>query len=170
MGGRRSMTWPAVKSSGSDPRSRLDNGSPSETRLQLSRKALLVKGLYAGAHMKEKGTNRVLSVATAVVFLLSINACGTTFRQNPQLSAFQTGCSGSTCFADVSDHVALLSANTHGTRAEDYLARCGEQARMVHHEIQNCRAVTVITVPFDHADTTTAQQTPSPELSDFDNR
>ncbi len=62
------MTWPAVKSSGSDPRSRLDNGSPSETRLQLSRKALLVKGLYAGAHMKEKGTNRVLSVATAVVF------------------------------------------------------------------------------------------------------
>jgi hypothetical protein len=144
--------------------------SPSETGLQLSRKTLLVKGLYAGAHMKEKGTNRVLSVATAVVFLLSINACGTTLRQSPQLSALQTGCSGSTCFADVSDRVALLSANTHGTRAEDYLARCGEQARMVHHEIQNCRAVTVITVPFDHADTTTEQHTPSPELSDFDNR
>jgi hypothetical protein len=147
-----------------------DNGSPSETRLQPSRKTLLVKGLYAGAHMKEKGTNRVLSVATAVLFLLSINACGTTLRQNPQLSALQTGCRGSTCFAEVSDHVALLSANTYETRTGDYLARCGEQARMVHHEIQNCRAVTVITVPFDHADSTTAQQTPSPELSDFDNR
>jgi hypothetical protein len=117
--------------------------------------------------MKKKGTNRVLSVATAVVFLLSINACGTTFRQN--LSALQTGCSGSTCFADVSDHVALLSANTYETRAEDYLARCGEQARMVHHEIQNCRAVTVITVPFDHADTSTAQHTPGPEFFEFDN-
>ena len=132
---------------------------------------LIVKGLYPGAHMKEQGrTNRVLSIATTLVFLLSINACGTTFRQNPQLSAFHTGCSGSTCFADVSEHVALLSANTHGTRAEDYLARCDEQARMVHHEIQNCRAVTVITVPYHYADTTTAQQTPSPELSDFDNR
>ena len=120
--------------------------------------------------MKEKGTNTILSVAAAALFLLSISACGTTLRRNAPLTAFQTDCSGSACFADVSDHVALLSANTHGTRADDYLARCDEQARMVHHEIQNCRAVTVITVPFDHADSTTAQQTPSPELSDFDNR
>ncbi len=77
------MTWLAIKGSGNDPRSRLDNGSPSETRLQLSRKALLVKGLYAGAHMKEKGTNRVLSVATAVVFLLSIvyNPCSHVARE-----------------------------------------------------------------------------------------
>jgi hypothetical protein len=119
--------------------------------------------------MKEKGTNRILSATTAAVFLLSINACGSTIRQTPQLSAFQTDCSGSACFAGVSDHVALPSANIHGTRAEDYLAQCGEQARMVHHEIQNCQAVTVIKVPLDHADTATAQHPPGPEFSDFDN-
>ena len=118
--------------------------------------------------MKEKGTNTILSVAAAALCLLSISACGTTLRRNAPLTAFQTDCSGSACFADVSDHVALLSADIHRTRAEDYLAKCGEQARMVHHEIQNCRAVTVITVPFDHADTSTAQHTPGPEF-DFDN-
>jgi hypothetical protein len=148
-----------------------DNGQPErDTTPTVTKDAPRQRSLRGCAYMKEKGTNRVLSVATAVVFLLSINACGTTFHQNPQLSALQTGCGGSACFADVSDHVALLSANTYETRAEDYFARCGEQARMVHHEIQNCRAVTVITVPFDHADTTTEQHTPSPELSDFDNR
>jgi hypothetical protein len=116
--------------------------------------------------MKEKGTNTILSVAAAALFLLSISACGTTIRRNPPLTAFQTDCSGSACFADVSDHVALLSADIHRTRAEDYLAKCGEQARMVHHEIHNCRAITVITLPLDYADTATVPHTSSHELSD----
>jgi hypothetical protein len=108
--------------------------------------------------MKEKGTNTILSVAGAALFLLSISACGTTLRRNPPLTAFQTDCSGSACFADVSDHVALLSADIHRTRAEDYLAKCGE--------IQNCRAITVITLPLDYADTATVPHTSSHELSD----
>ena len=121
--------------------------------------------------MKEKGINRILSVATVAVSLLSMNACGTTFPQYSQLSAFQTDCSGSACFADNSEaHVALLSANIISMRSmNDYLAQCSEQARMVHHEIQNCRAVTVITVPLDYADTVTAPHTPGGGLSDSDN-
>src|SRR5260370_18675618 len=97
--------------------------------------------------MKEKGTNTILSVAAAALFLLSISACGTTLRRNAPLTAFQTDCGGSACFADVSDHVALLSADIHRTRAEDYLAKCGEQARFVHHAITNCRPLPATTVP-----------------------
>lgn len=121
--------------------------------------------------MKEKGINRILSVATTAVCLLSMNACGTTSPQYSQLSAFETDCSGSACFADNSEaHVALLSANIISLGSmNDYLAQCSEQARMVHHEIQNCRAVTVITVPLDYADTVTAPHIPSGGLSDSDN-
>jgi hypothetical protein len=79
--------------------------------------------------MKEKGINRILSVATVAVSLLSMNASGTTFPQYSQLRAFQTDCSGSACLADNSEaHVALLSANIIGMRSmNDYLAQCGEQ-------------------------------------------
>ena len=121
--------------------------------------------------MKEKGIIRMLSVATVAVFLLSMNACGTTSPQYSQLSAFQTDCSGSACFADNSEaHVALLSANVTSVRSmNDYLSQCGEQARMVHHEIQNCRAVTAITVPLDYADTATPPHTPDRGLSDPNN-
>lgn len=98
--------------------------------------------------MKSKGICKILSVAIAV---LSINACGATFPRNPQRGALQTDCSGSACFADGSEaRVARLSPNTGSMRSvNDYLVRCGEQARMVHHEIQNCRAITLITVPLD---------------------
>jgi hypothetical protein len=121
--------------------------------------------------MKQKGINRIVSVATVAVSLLSINACGTTFPQYSQLSASQTDCSGSACFADNSEaHVALLSANIISMRSmNDYLAQCNEQARMVHNEIQNCRAVTVITVPLDYADPVTAPHTPGGGLSDSNN-
>ena len=120
--------------------------------------------------MKKKGVNRILSFVTAAASVLSINACGTTFPQHLQSSAFQTECSGSTCFAaDSEAHVALLSPNIVSTRSvNDYLAQCGEQARMVHHEIQNCRAVTVLTVPLDDAETATVPYTPSRGLSDSD--
>jgi hypothetical protein len=97
--------------------------------------------------MKEKGTSFSVA-ATAAAFLLSMNACGTAFPQNPQFSAFRTDCSGSACFADDSEaQLAFLSANIVTMRSmNDYLAQCGEQSRMVHHEIQNCRAVQVTTV------------------------
>jgi len=98
--------------------------------------------------MKEKKIATILRVASAAaMFLLSMNACGT-FLQNPQLSALRTDCSGSACFADDSEaQVALLTANLVTTQSvNDYLAQCGEQARMLHHEVQNCREVEVITV------------------------
>jgi hypothetical protein len=110
-------------------------------------------------HMKEKGISRILSVATAAASaLLSINACGTAFPQNSRFRALPTDCNGSACFADDSKaQVAFLSANSVSTRSvNDYLAQCGEQARMVHHEIQNCRAVKVITIPSDSAYTANA--------------
>jgi hypothetical protein len=111
--------------------------------------------------MKKKEINRILGFVTAAASVLSMNACGTTFPQNLQSSAFQMDCSGSACFAaDPEAHVALLSPNIVSMRSvNDYLAQCGEQARMVHHEIQNCRAVTVITVPLDYADIPTAPHT-----------
>ncbi len=120
--------------------------------------------------MKCKGISKILSVAITALAVLSINACGTRFRQNPRRSAFQTGCSGSACLADGSEaHVALLSPNSGNTRSvNDYLVRCGEQARMVHHEIQNCRAITVITVPLD-GDSATVPHTPGRGPSDFEN-
>ncbi len=120
--------------------------------------------------MKCKGISKILSVAITALAVLSINACGTRFRQNPRRSAFQTGCSGSACLADGSEaHVALLSPNSGNTRSvNDYLVRCGEQARMVYHEIQNCRAITVITVPLD-PDSATVPHTPGRGPSDFEN-
>src|SRR6266851_4596320 len=116
--------------------------------------------------MREKRIKRILVVATAAVSLPSIIACGT-FPQKSQLSAFLTDCSRSACFAaDSEAHVPLLSANTVNMRSvNDYLAQCDEQARLVHHEIQNCRAVTVIMVPLDHADAATAPHTPGRGLS-----
>jgi hypothetical protein len=118
--------------------------------------------------MKGQGINKILSVATAALALLSINACGTTISHTHQRSAFQTDCSGSACFEHDSEaDVALLSPNTSSIRSEnDYLAQCGEQARMVHHEIQNCRAITVLTVPLDDAETATVPHTPSRGLFD----
>src|SRR5260370_37987109 len=108
--------------------------------------------------MKEKGINRILSVATVAVSLLSMNACGTTFPQYSQLSAFQTDFSGSACFADNSvAHVALLSANIISMRSmNEYLAQCREQALNVHHENNNCRAATVMSGPYDYSGTVTA--------------
>ena len=101
--------------------------------------------------MKKKGVNRISRYVIAAASVLSINACGTTLPQNRKSSAFQTVCSSSACFAaDSEAHVALLSPNIVSMRSvNDYLAQCSEQTRMVHHEIQNCRAVTVITVPLD---------------------
>lgn len=112
--------------------------------------------------MKDQRINKILSVATAALALLSINACGTTISHNPQRSAFQTDCSGFACLGHDSEaDVALLSPNTSSIRSvNDYLVQCGEQARMVHHEIQNCRAITVLTVPLDDAETTTVPHTP----------
>src|SRR5437879_2106422 len=116
--------------------------------------------------MKEKRIKRILVVATVAISLPSMIACGT-FPQKSQLSAFLTDCSGSGCFAANSEaHVPLLSANTLNMRSvNDYLAQCDEQARLIHHEIQNCRAVTVLTVPLDHADTAILPHTPGRGLS-----
>jgi hypothetical protein len=121
--------------------------------------------------MKCKGIGKILSGAIAVLAVLSINACGTRFPQNPRRSAFQMYCGGSACLADGPEaHVALLSPKTGNTRAvNDYLVRCGEQARMVHHEIQNCRAITVITVPLDYGDSATVPHTHGRGPSDFEN-
>ena len=121
--------------------------------------------------MKCKGIGKILSVAIAPLAVLLISACGTRFPQNPRRSAFQTDCSGTACLADGSEaHVALLSPNTGNTRSvNDYLVQCGEQARMVHHQIQNCRAITVITVPLDYGDSATVPHTPGRGPSDFEN-
>jgi hypothetical protein len=100
--------------------------------------------------MKKKAVNGILNVAIAIGPLVSLSACGPALVEHRSVAS-QADCGGFACIGDESrSRVALVSPNDVSMRSRNtYLDQCGEQARMVHHEVQNCRAVTVITVPLD---------------------
>jgi len=99
--------------------------------------------------MKKKAINRILKIALAAAPLLLLSACGAALDEHRPVVS-QADCGGLACIGDESrTRVALLSNDVSTPSGNNYLDQCGEQARMTHHEVQNCRAITVLTVPLD---------------------
>lgn len=85
-----------------------------------------------------------------IASLLSVSACGTALSER-RTDTSQADYSARACISDGADaRIALVSPSEVSTRsADDYLNKCGEQVRMVHHEVENCRSITVLSVPLD---------------------
>jgi hypothetical protein len=78
-------------------------------------------------------TNRICRIACATIVaatLVLMSACTIVPHQSPESQGFLAS----------ENNVNQLAAN-------DYINQCGEQTRLLKHEVALCRAVPLITVP-----------------------
>ena len=101
--------------------------------------------------MKRKAIDGLISAAF-VIGLLALSSCGAATSENKSIMS-GANCGRSSCVNNEPNaRIALVSPSDVSTRGKnDYLNQCGEQARMTYHEIENCRAVTILAVPLDQA-------------------
>jgi hypothetical protein len=101
--------------------------------------------------MKRKAIEDLLRAALTIG-LLALSSCGAAMAENKSIMS-GADCGRSSCVNNEPNaRIALVSPGDVSTRGKnDYLNQCGEQARMTYHEIENCRAVTVLAVPLDQS-------------------
>jgi hypothetical protein len=99
--------------------------------------------------MKRKAINGLMRAALAMG-LVALSSCGATMAENKSIVA-EADCGRSPCVSDEQNaRIALVSPGEISVRSKnEYLNQCGEQARMTYHEVENCRAITVLAVPLD---------------------
>jgi hypothetical protein len=80
--------------------------------------------------METNGICRIACATIVAATLVSMSACTIVPHQSPESQAFLAP----------QNNVNQLAAN-------DYINQCGEQIRLLKHEVALCRAVPLITVP-----------------------
>lgn len=93
-----------------------------------------------------------ISIITCVVAVVPLG-CGTAVtRESNSNAVYSEGVPSPIVSSndEPNARIALISPGDVSTRSmNDYVAQCGEQARLTHHEIEDCRAITVLEVPLD---------------------
>ncbi len=104
-----------------------------------------------GGYGEVKDICRIMCATAAAGTWLWMSGCAMTLRQNSRAVAVKSLCTTPECDNQPSTgFIALLSSYDHADqiKANDYRARCDEQARLGNHEIESCPPVPLISVTF----------------------
>jgi hypothetical protein len=102
-------------------------------------------------HGEVKTFCRITCATAAAGTWLWMSGCATTLQQSSRAVTVKSLCTTSECETQPSTGlIALLSSYDHADqiKANDYRARCDEQARLGNHEIESCPPVPLISVTF----------------------
>ncbi len=98
-----------------------------------------------------KAICRIAWATAAAGTWLWMSGCALTLPQSPGAVTVKSLCTNPECENQPSTKfIALLSSYDHADqiKANDYRARCDEQARLGNHEIESCPPVPLISVTF----------------------